>query len=163
MMISDFGLCKKLQIGHTSLSRRSGISGTEGWIAPEMVDGRGRIVRRFFVCFKLLTFLLQTCAVDMFSLGCLFYYVLSNGKHPFGEGLHRQGNILENKRTLKDLKGEAWKVATRKPLVTALISQNQSDRPTCSQVLLHPMFWSNSRILAFFQVRKADFILVGFY
>lgn len=39
-MISDFGLCKKLNYGKTSFSRRSGITGTEGWIAPEMLKGQ---------------------------------------------------------------------------------------------------------------------------
>lgn len=40
VMISDFGLCKKLNFGKTSFSRRSGITGTEGWIAPEMLKGQ---------------------------------------------------------------------------------------------------------------------------
>ena len=84
-----------------SLSRRSrGVAGTEGWIAPEMllesltpptksdpaaklsansddelkVSGEGRHVSR---------------AVDVFSLGCVFYYVFSRGDHPFGHALHR--------------------------------------------------------------------------
>lgn len=43
-MISDFGLCKKLQIGRMSFSRRSGITGTDGWIAPEMLNGNDRTV-----------------------------------------------------------------------------------------------------------------------
>ena len=45
-MISDFGLCKKLARGRASFSRRSGVAGTEGWIAPEMADGEGRAVSR---------------------------------------------------------------------------------------------------------------------
>lgn len=45
-MISDFGLCKKLNFGKTSFSRRSGITGTEGWIAPEMLKGQ-RTVSKF--------------------------------------------------------------------------------------------------------------------
>lgn len=36
-MISDFGLSKKLNIGRMSFSRRSGLTGTDGWIAPEMI------------------------------------------------------------------------------------------------------------------------------
>jgi len=44
-MISDFGLCKKLQTGRMSFSRRSGITGTDGWIAPEMLSGSARTVR----------------------------------------------------------------------------------------------------------------------
>lgn len=43
-MISDFGLCKKLQTGRMSFSRRSGVAGTDGWIAPEMLSGSGRTV-----------------------------------------------------------------------------------------------------------------------
>jgi len=44
-MISDFGLCKKLATGRLSFSQRSGVAGTEGWIAPEMLDGMQRTVR----------------------------------------------------------------------------------------------------------------------
>jgi len=44
-MISDFGLCKKLATGRLSFSQRSGVAGTEGWIAPEMLDGQQRTVR----------------------------------------------------------------------------------------------------------------------
>ena len=43
-MISDFGLCKKLAAGRMSFSRRSGAAGTEGWIAPEMLDPNLRVV-----------------------------------------------------------------------------------------------------------------------
>src|SRR4029434_10426102 len=43
---------------------------------------------------------LQTCAVDIFSAGCVFYYVVSRGMHPFGDALRRQGNILSGVYTL---------------------------------------------------------------
>jgi serine/threonine-protein kinase/endoribonuclease IRE1 len=43
-LISDFGLCKKLTAGRISFSRRSGAAGTEGWIAPEMLDEDKRTV-----------------------------------------------------------------------------------------------------------------------
>lgn len=49
-MISDFGLCKKLQVGRGSFSRRSGVTGTDGWIAPEMLNGSERAVR--FIHFR---------------------------------------------------------------------------------------------------------------
>lgn len=32
--------------------------------------------------------------MDIFSAGCVFYYVTSKGKHPFGDTLRRQANIL---------------------------------------------------------------------
>ncbi|VVD04564.1 unnamed protein product, partial [Leptidea sinapis] len=85
-MISDFGLSKKLNIGRVSFSRRSGVTGTDGWIAPEMINGER-----------------TTTSVDMFSLGCVFYYVLSRGHHPFGDVLRRQANILTGEYKLDHL------------------------------------------------------------
>ncbi|KAJ2946162.1 hypothetical protein O0L34_g5095 [Tuta absoluta] len=82
-MISDFGLSKKLNLGRMSFSRRSGVTGTDGWIAPEMINGER-----------------TTTAVDVFSLGCVFYYVLSKGHHPFGDMLRRQANILTGEYNL---------------------------------------------------------------
>jgi serine/threonine-protein kinase/endoribonuclease IRE1 len=38
-LISDFGLCKKINKGKASFSQRSGVTGTDGWIAPEMLKG----------------------------------------------------------------------------------------------------------------------------
>jgi serine/threonine-protein kinase/endoribonuclease IRE1 len=39
-LISDFGLCKKMNVGKASFSKRSGVTGTDGWIAPEMIKGQ---------------------------------------------------------------------------------------------------------------------------
>ena len=52
VMISDFGLCKKLAAGRISFSRRSGAAGTEGWIAPEMLDEEQRTVRLISVTIR---------------------------------------------------------------------------------------------------------------
>lgn len=43
-LISDFGLCKRLQAGRNSLSRRSGVIGTDGWVAPEALMSDASIV-----------------------------------------------------------------------------------------------------------------------
>lgn len=48
----------------------------------------------------------QTSAVDIFSAGCLFYYVLSGGSHPFGQSLYRQANILSGTPCLAHLEEE---------------------------------------------------------
>lgn len=43
-LISDFGLCKKIQNGRMSYSRRSGgVPGTDGWIAREVLCFGGGI------------------------------------------------------------------------------------------------------------------------
>lgn len=108
-MISDFGLCKKLNHDKASLSRRSGVTGTHGWIAPEIMKGQRTVSINYFKSHsKILTnfilfflFCLQTTSVDIFSLGCVFYYVISRGSHPFGDVIKRQSNILSHEFELK--------------------------------------------------------------
>ncbi|KAJ8682778.1 hypothetical protein QAD02_018570 [Eretmocerus hayati] len=134
-MISDFGLCKKLQLGRMSFSSRSGVTGTDGWIAPEMLNGER-----------------TTCAVDIFSLGCVFYYVLSNGKHPFGDPLRRQANILSGEidlSYLQNISENDKQIAL--VLIKAMISSDPVDRPPAQAVYEHPMFWEAAQVLTFFQ------------
>lgn len=49
---------------------------------------------------------MKTCAVDIFSAGCVFYYVYTHGKHPFGDSLKRQANILSGEFSLQHLDPE---------------------------------------------------------
>ena len=44
-----------------------------------------------------------TKSVDIFSLGCVYYYVLSLGLHPFGDSIRRQINILSDEYKLDKL------------------------------------------------------------
>ena len=46
----------------------------------------------------------QNRAVDIFSAGCLFYYVLSGGLHPFGDQYRRQANIMSGDYSLETFK-----------------------------------------------------------
>ncbi|KAG6445865.1 hypothetical protein O3G_MSEX004164 [Manduca sexta] len=135
-MISDFGLSKKLNIGRVSFSRRSGVTGTDGWIAPEMINGER-----------------TTTSVDIFSLGCVFYYVLSRGQHPFGDVLRRQANILTGDYSLdqldKVMPEEEMLVA--KILIRAMISSKPNARPPCETILKYPLFWDKQSILNFLQ------------
>lgn len=48
-LISDFGLCKKLQGGKMSFSKHSGVTGTDGWIAPEMFANNASVVRIYYL------------------------------------------------------------------------------------------------------------------
>ncbi|XP_059472243.1 serine/threonine-protein kinase/endoribonuclease IRE1 [Neocloeon triangulifer] len=132
-MISDFGLCKKLQRGRHSFSHRSGIAGTDGWIAPEMINPEKS----------------ATCSVDIFSMGCVFYYVLSKGKHPFGDTLRRQANILCGEAKLEVLEDKEFSIAFN--LVEAMIAIDPTRRPTASAVIKHPFFWDAAKRLTFLQ------------
>ncbi|XP_063170714.1 serine/threonine-protein kinase/endoribonuclease IRE2 [Candoia aspera] len=136
-VISDFGLCKKFRGGHQSFSLGSGIPGTEGWIAPEMLREDAKES--------------PTCAVDIFSAGCIFYYVLSHGQHPFGHSFHRQANILEGAYRLVQLQQETHSNVVGRDLIEAMISGDPHLRPSATQVLQHPFFWGPERRLQFFQ------------
>uniref|UniRef100_A0A2M4A0B0 non-specific serine/threonine protein kinase n=1 Tax=Anopheles triannulatus TaxID=58253 RepID=A0A2M4A0B0_9DIPT len=137
-MISDFGLCKKLNFGKASFSRRSGVTGTDGWIAPEMQRGQR-----------------ATTSVDIFSLGCVFYYVLSDGFHPFGDNLKRQANILSNEYDLSMLRRENPLPDSRtilaEEIVRDMIQCDAAKRPSARAISKHPLFWGNERVLAFLQ------------
>ncbi|NWX91221.1 ERN1 endoribonuclease, partial [Nothoprocta pentlandii] len=136
-VISDFGLCKKLHGGRQSFSLRSGIPGTEGWIAPELLQEAPKEN--------------PTCAVDIFSAGCVFYYVVSGGKHPFGDSLRRQANILAGSFQLTCLQEDAHDKVVARELIAAMISSEPQARPSAPVVLLHPFFWSQEKQLQFFQ------------
>ncbi|RVE76000.1 hypothetical protein OJAV_G00004410 [Oryzias javanicus] len=136
-LISDFGLCKKIPDGRSSFSMRSGIPGTEGWIAPEVLrETPGNK---------------PTAAVDVFSAGCVFYYVVSRGQHPFGDALRRQINILSGEYSLSHFKEESNDDIIARDLIEQMISADAETRPSTECALKHPFFWSREKQLLFFQ------------
>ena len=87
--------------------------------------------------------------VDIFSMGCVYYYLLTRGKHPFGENFHRQANILGGKSDLTQLEPDHQ--SSEVSLITKMIAVEPNDRPPASAVLKHPAFWSKDKILTFLQ------------
>ncbi|XP_068434646.1 serine/threonine-protein kinase/endoribonuclease IRE1 isoform X1 [Clinocottus analis] len=136
-MISDFGLCKKLAVGRHSFSRRSGVPGTEGWIAPEILSEDCKDN--------------PTCAVDIFSAGCVFFYVVSQGSHPFGKSLQRQANILLGTYSLDHLQTDKHEYIVARALIEQMLSMESHWRPSAESILKHPFFWSLEKELQFFQ------------
>uniref|UniRef100_A0A0N5C9S6 non-specific serine/threonine protein kinase n=1 Tax=Strongyloides papillosus TaxID=174720 RepID=A0A0N5C9S6_STREA len=130
VLISDFGLCKRLKFNCNSISRVSGMTGTEGWMAPEILNSEASV----------------TVSVDIFALGCIYYYVLANGKHPFGDNIKRQDNIIHGRFNLEIIIDNDVAVH----LIEAMIHNSPLFRPSAVSVLSHPMFWSNERKLQFF-------------
>lgn len=131
-MISDFGLSKRISNkGHVSMTNRVG---TDGFIAPELM--RDESISK---------------ASDIFSLGCVFYFTLTDGKHPFGESLMRQSNILTNKFDLSHLKEINHDEILSSELIADMISENLQVRPCADAILRHPLFWSEGKMLDFLQ------------
>ena len=123
MLISDFGLCKKLDVDQTSFlptAHGSGAVGTVGWRAPEILRGEVKLDETIGDDHSLSSSrgsvgtpnggsstagkpTRLTKSVDIFALGCLFYYTLTNGGHPFGDRFEREMNILKDMKNLDGL------------------------------------------------------------
>jgi len=134
--IADMGLAKRLNISEgTSFETHvaggpsaNNAAGTSGWQAPERLS-QGR----------------QSRSVDVFSLGCLMYYALTGGSHPFGDRLERDSNVLANRFDISKL--EYFPEA--EALVRACIDADPAKRPVAKDVLAHPMWWDGEKKVQF--------------
>ncbi|KAF9483305.1 hypothetical protein BDN70DRAFT_891865 [Pholiota conissans] len=173
MLISDFGLCKRLDVDQTSfLPTAHGAlgAGTVGWRAPEILRGevkldevaagdeslssRGSVATVNGSSSGTPTSGVPTRltkSVDIFALGCLFYYTLTNGGHPYGDRFEREVNIMRDTKDLSALErfGEEGTEAT--DLISSMLSFEARARPDTTTILLHPFFWDAARRLNFLQ------------
>lgn len=157
LLISDFGLCKKLEGDQNSFRATTAhAAGTSGWRAPELLVDEDQV-----------TPILQTSnnhtggstsepavvdpqtnrratrAIDIFSLGCVFYYVLTNGNHPFDkDGKYmREANIVKGFYNIDDLQSLGDYQWEAKDLISSMIAKDPHYRPDAVTVLHHPFFW----------------------
>lgn len=161
-VISDFGLAKPLEEGPESTfapTANHTAAGTTGWRAPELLvnyhldsaqsvhsthsrstthsaDGTNAVMDRP-------SSRRATKAIDIFSLGCVFYYVMTQGRHPFdigGTSLGRDLNIQENRFSTDDLRLHDYQFDAD-DLVMQMLKHDPRDRPDTYGVLKHPYFW----------------------
>ncbi|KAH7664539.1 serine/threonine-protein kinase/endoribonuclease IRE1 protein [Dioscorea alata] len=126
--LSDMGISKRLPENMSSLGHHATGYGSSGWQAPEqLLHGR------------------QTRAVDLFSLGCILFFCITKGKHPFGNHFERDANIINNRVDLflVDHIPEAVH------LLSQLLDAEPDKRPSAIGVLHHPFFWSSEMRLSF--------------
>merc|ERR1711871_1774921 len=128
--------------------------GTIGWQAPELMQFRNsynpaeaeqdddtEVVDKSNIETKPLRFQ----RVDIFSLGCVFHYVMFPGEHPFGEWYEREANIMNAKLDLTHLSN----VPCAYDLLRRMLSYEPQYRPNAAQVSKHPFFWSSLQRLDF--------------
>ncbi|KAL2194055.1 hypothetical protein P885DRAFT_43824 [Corynascus similis CBS 632.67] len=169
ILVSDFGLCKKLEGGQSSFGATTAhAAGTTGWRAPELlidddapgstsmtltdpgsslhsasgsgvVEGPGPHSRRV------------TRAIDIFSLGLVFFYVLTRGNHPFdcGDRFMREVNIRKGNYSLQLLDVLGDFAFEARDLIGSMLDANPKQRPTALEVMAHPFFWNYKKRLAF--------------
>ncbi|KAH9968123.1 kinase-like domain-containing protein [Russula dissimulans] len=171
MLMSHFGLCRKLEIDQTSSLPTAGGAmgvGTFGWRSPEILQGEVKLDEtiaddnsqgssdgvgtatggNYSGVGKATTRL--TKSVDIFALGCLYYYCLANGGHPFGDRFERWVNILRDHKSLEGLEG-LGEGSEAVDLTGSMLAPEAADRPDTTTCLMHPYFWDPSWRLGFLQ------------
>ncbi len=87
----------------------------------------------------------RTLTVDVFSLGCVFYFTITQGEHPFGQWFEREANIAAGKMSLASVQHDPLAV----DLLTWMLAADPLLRPTSSEVCGHPFFWTAASKLHF--------------
>lgn len=163
LLVSDFGLCKKLEGEQSSFRATTAhAAGTTGWRAPELLlddnispgpidastngDSSGPLVSP-----DLLPNRRATRAIDIFSLGLIFFYVLTGGSHPFdcGDRYMREANIRNGKCQLDELNVLGSFAYEAKDLIKNMLVADPKERLTAENVMLHPFFWNAEKRLQF--------------
>ena len=134
--LADFDISKTLmpdKEDYTNTSQTNP-SGTKGWMAPEVYQSN-----RFDL------------KVDIWSLGLIFAYTLSEGKHPFGNHpIERMLRIMRSESMLlsnEDLKEPYCNDGLAFELIKCMLKTEPEDRPTVNEVLNRPFFQKPKRKL----------------
>lgn len=172
ILVSDFGLCKKLEGGQSSFGATTAhAAGTSGWRAPELLqDDDGPTASGPMLAESSthsgnpgsqgpeIPHRRVTRSIDIFSLGVVFFYVLTQGSHPFdcGDKYMREVNIRKNTYSLARLDILGDYSCEAKHLVGTMISANPKERPKTKEILAHPFFWdARTRLLFLCDVSDA--------
>nr|KJB14203.1 hypothetical protein B456_002G114100 [Gossypium raimondii]KJB14204.1 hypothetical protein B456_002G114100 [Gossypium raimondii]KJB14205.1 hypothetical protein B456_002G114100 [Gossypium raimondii] len=126
--LSDMGISKRLTGDMSCLTRGATGYGSSGWQAPEQLRQER-----------------QTRAVDLFSLGCVLFFCITGGKHPYGDSIERDVNIVNDRKDLFLIES----IPEAMDLFSHLLDPNPELRPKAQDVLHHPLFWSSEMRLSF--------------
>ncbi|EGG17970.1 putative protein serine/threonine kinase [Cavenderia fasciculata] len=131
--ISDMGLGKALDKDDHSLTFASD---SYGWQPAEYLNGSNKSTKK----------------VDIFSMGCVIYYLVT-GSNPFGGRFNREKNVLKNKYDIEAIEhlGELHH------LVSSMIQFEPDKRPTILECESHPFFWNSHKQLSFL-VAASDYL-----
>jgi serine/threonine-protein kinase/endoribonuclease IRE1 len=165
LLVSDFGLCKKLEGEQSSFRATTAhAAGTSGWRAPELLidddarDGQAVVGESThsgsgstLVSADVMPNRRATRAIDIFSLGLVFFYVLTKGSHPFdcGDRYMREVNIRKGNYNLRPLEVLGDFTYEAKDLIASMLEQEPKRRPSARQVMTHPFFWPAKKRLNF--------------
>ncbi|CAL8136308.1 unnamed protein product [Orchesella dallaii] len=72
---------------------------------------------------------------DIFSLGCIFNFVITCGKHPFGGNFSRHGNILKHTYIIDEKMNMS--------MIPRMIDCNPNDRPSAEAIVRDDAFFNS--------------------
>lgn len=166
LLISDFGLCKKLDNDQSSFraTTHNVALGTSGWRAPELLLSHDLLEispdtissvnstsqQDITALANVSSGKRLTKAIDIFSLGCVYFFMLTGGVHPFGDKYMRDGNIIKGEYNidLLSIKCPNDKYES-KDLIAGMIEADPSLRPSTRKIMKHPFFWNEGKRLDF--------------
>ena len=138
MKVADFGCSRSVPDDMTHYTRTeimSGYSkhfrqfGTDGWLAPEVLNG--------------VTQLRPPQAVDIYPLGLIFAFTLCGGQHPYGDDATARDDRMKNKQPMLDIIRQqlidAYGIKSH-DLINRMIDSNPEKRPTPAEVLANKFF-----------------------
>ena len=143
LVISDFGLCRTLPENvSTLIGTIGGNAGTVGWKAPELIgQPRNAEGRQASTTGEQSSTISNEAAsqgvkraVDIFSLGCVFFYLLTNGSHPFDNEqselwhIEREYNIKKGKPNFAKLMDLGDDAGEPLRLIEWMLSPRPEDR-----------------------------------
>jgi serine/threonine-protein kinase/endoribonuclease IRE1 len=117
--ISDFGLSKILDEN----ADYSSIPENMGYIAREYLLKPRNLVK--------------PKAMDVFALGCVFHFILTHGKHPFGEDVSSRDHFIKLGSFMMDKSLDYLSYI----LIESMIDIDPDSRPKIGNVIKFPLFW----------------------
>lgn len=137
MKLADFGFAKQL---NSSTAGASVVARSTGWQPAEVLDYFDAVSQQL-VCPPI-----RPKLADIFSLGCLIFWLFSGRHHLFGGGILVDSHISKNQPVNV---GKGLVPVPVEDLVIGMINTVAEKRTRISDCLLHPALWSTKEALGF--------------
>ena len=121
-ILADFSTAKEASSTESASTQFGSAVGTTGYIAPEVYKPNERI----------------TAKIDIFSLGCVFYYTLTDKGHPFGslqESLKKCQANINSAQPPSLVKAVFLEHPWTKPIIEQMVSFHPDQRPCATAVM----------------------------
>jgi len=131
--LSDFGFSKIAKTGGNSMANTTNsYHGTLAYSAPETLSNSGGKFHK------------ASEKSDIYSLGLVIYFVLTDGQHPFGNDLTK---TLQGKEPTL----EAVRDSVFKQLLETMLKQDRNERISVDGIVVHPAFFDEAEKLDYIE------------